>query len=80
MKKILFILIFFMGILGESSAQMNLFKGSFEEALKRHERKRNHFLSIFMQIGVVPVRQWQPRYFPKKKWGIILTPVSSVYR
>ena len=48
MKKILFILIFFMGILGESSAQMNLFKGSFEEALKKaREEKKSLFVDFY---------------------------------
>lgn len=51
MKKILFILIFFMGILGESSAQMNLFKGSFEEALKKaREEKKSLFVDFYIPV------------------------------
>ena len=60
-----------MGILGESSAQMNLFKGSFEEALKKaREEKKYTFCRFLCRYGVVLVRQWPERQvFPQKEVG-----------
>lgn len=48
MKKILYILAFLIGMLGEASAQMNLFKGTFEEAMKKaREEKKELFVDFF---------------------------------
>lgn len=48
MKKILYTLAFLVGMLGETSAQMNLFKGTFEEAMKKaREEKKELFVDFF---------------------------------
>ena len=69
MKKILFILLFFMGILGESSAQMDLFKGSFEEALKKAREEKKSLFVDFYADWCDPCKAMAVQVFPQKEVG-----------
>lgn len=53
MKKIFYMIVFLMlGTLGNLSAQITLFKGTFDEALKKHNKRKRICSWTFSQNGV----------------------------
>lgn len=56
MKKVLFISVFLMGMLGNVFAQMVIFEGSFDEAMKKAKEEKKDLSWIFTRIGADLVR------------------------
>ena len=74
MKKIFYMIVFLMlGTLGNLSAQITLFKGTFDEALKKaQQEKKDLFVDFFAE--------WCGPYSRKKKSENFSTIVSYAYK
>lgn len=69
MKKILYILAFLIGMLGETSAQMNLFKGTFEEAMKKAREEKKELFVDFFTTWCGPCKMMAEQVFPQMEVG-----------
>jgi thiol:disulfide interchange protein len=74
MKKILYILVFLVGTLGEVSAQMNLFKGTFEEAMKKAKEEKKELFVDFYTTWCGPCKMMAEQVFPRVEVGEYFNP------
>lgn len=69
MKKILYMLAFLIGMLGEASAQMNLFEGTFEEAIQKAREEKKELFADFFTTWCGPCKMMAGQVFPRVEVG-----------